>query len=189
MSIVKDQGSGCGSSWAFSAVGAVESAFMIAGITNQTLSDQQVVDCTESYGNYGCSGGLMNLTFKYIIDKGITTESAYPYKGRFQKCQIDGGIYKISNYANVYGCSNFIKVIGTNTISSAPDATNWFTYKSGIFNNCGSQANHGALVVGYTNEYWKVKNSWGPTWGEKGYIRLAPGNTCRVCDFGSYPIL
>lgn len=131
----------------------------------------------------------MNLTFKYIIDKGITTEIAYPYTGRSQKCQADGGKFKISKYANVFGCTNLINALKTTPISSAPDATNWFPYKSGIFSNCGSQPNHGALVVGYTNDYWKVKNCWGPTWGENGFIRLAPGNTCRVCDYGSYPIL
>lgn len=67
-------------------------------------------------------------------------------------------------------------------ISFAPDVINWFSYKSGILSNCGCQIDYGAFAVGYTNEYWKVKSSWGPTWGENGFIRIAL--TCNVYGFG-----
>jgi len=47
---------------------------------------------------------------------------------------------------------------------------------------------HGVLLVGYTSEYWIVKNSWDTTWGENGYIRLAMGNTCGLENTASYPV-
>lgn len=72
-------------------------------------------------------------------------------------------------------------------ISVAVDAQKWSPYRSGIFNSCGLQLDHGVLLVGATNEYWKVKNSWGTSWGEQGYIRLARGNTCGICTEPSYP--
>jgi C1A family cysteine protease len=58
-----------------------------------------------------------------------------------------------------------------------------------VFNNCSiTNLNHAVLLTGISNEYWKIKNSWGLTWGEKGYIKLSRGNTCGVCTEGSYPI-
>jgi C1A family cysteine protease len=82
----------------------------------------------------------------------------------------------------------------TNALQAAPisvavDASNWSLYRGGILGACGTAINHGVLVVGSTNEFWKVKNSWGNTWGESGFIRLKSGNTCDVCSYASYPIL
>lgn len=78
----------------------------------------------------------------------------------------------------------------TSAINSVPvsiccDASNWSSYKTGIFSNCGtSTLNHAILLIGYTADSWIVKNSWGPNWGEKGYIRLKrPGNTCGIYNY------
>ena len=60
-------------------------------------------------------------------------------------------------------------------------------YSSGVFDNCESYLNHGALAVGYTADYWIIKNSWGVSWGENGYIKLKKGNTCGVLNTASYP--
>lgn len=65
------------------------------------------------------------------------------------------------------------------------DASKWSAYHSGIFNDCGKKIDHNVLLAGYTDEYWIIKNSWGTTWGEKGYIRLATGNTCGICQDNS----
>jgi C1A family cysteine protease len=74
-------------------------------------------------------------------------------------------------------------------ISLVVDATIWSQYKTGVISNCGSAVNHGGLLVGSNNDYWTIKNSWGTSWGESGYIRLAKGDTCGVCSYASYPTL
>ena len=73
-------------------------------------------------------------------------------------------------------------------VSVMVDATKWAPYSSGIFSNCETALNHMVLLVGMSDEYWKCKNSWGTTWGEQGYIKLARGNTCGICSNGIYPI-
>lgn len=69
------------------------------------------------------------------------------------------------------------------------DSSNWSEYDQGIFDNCGTKPNHGVLIVGRTKDYWLVRNSWGKSWGEYGYIRLARGNTCGLCESASFPVL
>ena len=85
---IKDQGK-CGSCWAFSTTGSLEGAAFIAGGELKSFSEQQLVDCSTSYGNHGCQGGLMDMAFWYVIDHGITLESKYPYKGTNGKCSYD----------------------------------------------------------------------------------------------------
>lgn len=89
VSPVKDQKS-CGSCWAFSAVGAIESAFLISGKT-LLLSEQQLVDCSGTYGNYGCNGGWMDSAFQYVIDHGLNTQESYPYTARNGVCTVSSG--------------------------------------------------------------------------------------------------
>ena len=96
--------------------------------------------------------------------------------------------FKVSDYDFVDNCNGLGKLIGLKPISVAVDATNWPLYKSGIFSNCGTKVNYMALLVGVVDGNWKVKNSLGNAWGEEGYIRLAPGNTCGICGIGLYPV-
>ena len=68
-------------------------------------------------------------------------------------------------------------------VAVSVDAVNWSSYESGIFTECNNDdLDHAVLLVGMTNTYWKIKNSWGPDWGEEGFIRIGPGNTCGVCS-------
>ena len=67
------------------------------------------------------------------------------------------------------------------------DASNWHYYQSGIFDNCAEGLNHAVFMVGSSDTAWTIKNSWGPAWGENGYIRLKKGNTCGVCFGPSFP--
>ena len=101
---VKNQ-SQCGSCWAFSAIGSLESAHAIFKKTElPNLSEQELVDCSLSYGNAGCMGGLMNFAFDYILDKKINTEKDYPYIGMDQKCneELSGkGPYTLSGCVQV----------------------------------------------------------------------------------------
>jgi len=187
---VKNQGQ-CGSCWAFSAVAAAESAKFLATGTLGDFSEQQLVDCSGSYGNNGCNGGLMDQAFKYLIAEGIKTESSYPYTARDGVCKASSATtdsFKITGYTDVSsGSTSDLEVaLNSRPVAVAVDASSWSSYSGGILTNCGTSLNHGVLAVGYTSSYWLIKNSWGTTWGESGYIRLAPGNTCGIAIAASY---
>ena len=183
---IKNQGQ-CGSCWAFSATGALEALSKIGYGTLESFSEQQLVDCSGSYGNQACNGGLMDNAFKYVKDHGIVHEDQYPYKAVKQTCSQNSGPFKISGFTDVNNCNTLATALNDRPISVAVDATNWSPYKSGVFNNCATRLNHGVLLVGVTDQAWKIKNSWGSTWGESGFIRLARGNTCGICNAASYP--
>jgi len=152
-----------------------------------SFSEQQLVDCSGSYGNQACNGGLMDNSFKYIRDKGIVTEAEYPYKAVKQTCKQDSGPVKIGGYTDIKDCNTLASTLQERVIAVAVDATNWSPYKSGVFNNCKTSLNHGVTLTGLTDGYWRIKNSWGTSWGESGFIRLARGNTCGICNMASYP--
>lgn len=143
-----------------------------------------MVDCAGIvYGNLGCNGGNPINALSYVIKKGLTTETAYPYKGKDQACKIQGGSYKTTGKYASNTCAKLTANINTQPTSVAVDATNWSFYKSGIFSNCKANLNHAVLATGYDSDNnWIIKNSWGTAWGEKGYITLKTGNTCGVCN-------
>lgn len=186
VSRVKNQGS-CGSCWAFSATGSLESAVLIASGDTTTFSEQDLVDCSRSYGNMGCNGGWMDSAFQYIQTSGIATDSDYPYTARDGSCKATTRKQKVTGFVDVPGCDNLLNALSARPISVAVDASTWSPYRSGVMSNCGTAINHGVLLVGVTDDYWKIKNSWGTSWGETGLIRLTRGNTCAVCSYPSYP--
>ena len=186
---VKNQGQ-CGSCWAFSTTGGLEGLSKAKG-NLESFSEQQLVDCSSKYGNHGCNGGLMTNAFKYVKDNGIVHEDEYPYKAHQQKCQKDGGNFKISGYTEIHDCDTLANELKNRVISVAVDASRWSSYHSGVMTNCGTQLNHGVTLVGASSGNWVIKNSWGGSWGEHGFIRLGPSKdkkgTCGVCTMASYP--
>jgi C1A family cysteine protease len=186
---VKDQGQ-CGSCWAFATTGVLESTNLVVRGGTELLSEQELVDCSRGYGNQGCNGGWMNSAFNYIKDNGIASRGSYPYEARDANCRAPSTkAARISGYKDVPGCDALGDAISRQPVAVAVDASNWGSYGQGVFNNCGGAINHGVLAVGVVGGNWKVKNSWGSGWGEAGYIRLSGGNTCAICNYGSYPIL
>ncbi|XP_053205502.1 procathepsin L-like [Panonychus citri] len=200
---VKDQG-GCGSCWAFSTVAAIEGANFLKNGKLVSLSEQNLVDCDRSQDE-GCNGGLMDNAFQYVISNhGIDTEAAYPYAGYDESCRFSAKKVgaTISSYANVTSGDEdaLLSAVAQQPVSVAIDATPVQLYSSGIIDSdteCGSafgQLDHGVTVVGYGTEgskdYWIVKNSWGKSFGEKGYFRLQRGsNLCGIATAASYPIV
>lgn len=163
---VKNQGA-CGSCWAFSTTGSLESAYYLKNNVLPSLSEQQLVDCSRLYLNMGCNGGLMPRAFRYVKAHGITTEANYPYTAKDGKCQTKQGEYKIKSFSIVPkgNCNKLAAALAQQPVSVGVDATNFKFYTSGVFDNCKKHLNHGVLATGYTADYWTIKNSWGTSWG------------------------
>jgi C1A family cysteine protease len=187
---IKDQAQ-CGSCWAFSTVGGMEGCVEIASGSLISMSEQQLVDCDKT--SYGCNGGLMTNAYNYIIKHGgICSESAYPYTARTGTCKDTQctSVATLTGFTNVAtgSVTGLQNACNIEPVSIAVDASNFASYRSGIFSNCGTSLNHGITLVGYVSgQYWICKNSWGAGWGESGYIRLAWGNTCGIANMATYP--
>jgi len=198
---VKNQGQ-CGSCWAFSTTGSTEGAWKIAGNKLVSLSEQQLVDCSGSFGNQGCNGGTMDQAFEYIISNGgICSEAAYPYQGVDGTCQSSSctSVSNIKSYVDVKTMSDAALqaavALGPVSVAIEADQQAFQFYQSGVFKAaCGTNLDHGVLIVGYGTEsnspYWIVKNSWGATWGMEGYILMIRGkDECGINTDPSYPVV
>ena len=130
----------------------------------------------------GCAGGYNYQGLAYVRDHGIDTSENYAYLGHNHGCRHDGGAFKISSVQSAKGCPGIQAALASRPIGVSVDANNWSKYSKGIFSKCEKNLDHDVLLVGMTDIYWKIKNSWGTSWGEDGYIRIATGNTCGICQ-------
>jgi len=201
---VKNQGQ-CGSCWAFSTTGSVEGAWFLAKGQLISLSEQQLMDCSSSEGNWSCEGGLMDSAFEYIIqNKGICTEASYPYQAVDRStCDSCTNVVSISSYTDVTVDSEAAlqQAVAQQPISVAIEADQeaFQFYSSGVLTgDCGTNLDHGVLAVGYGTlsgtDYWKVKNSWGGDWGMSGYVLIQRGKSqqggqCGILMAPSYPVV
>jgi len=201
---VKNQGQ-CGSCWSFSTTGSLEGAWQIASGNLVSLSEQQFVDCDKV--DSGCNGGLMDNAFQYAEKNKLCTEASYPYTAKKGTCDISScttGIKQggVTGFKDVAHDSKeaLMSAVTQQPVSIAIEADKsvFQLYKSGILSGaCGSHLDHGVLLVGYGTEngqdYWKVKNSWGTTWGDQGYIKLLRGKglsgECGLLSEPSYPVV
>ncbi|XP_041651707.1 pro-cathepsin H [Cheilinus undulatus] len=200
---VKNQG-GCGSCWAFSTTGCLESVTAINTGKLVPLSEQQLVDCAQDFNNHGCNGGLPSQAFEYIMyNKGLMSEKDYPYTSFEGTC-----VYKpvlaaafVKNVVNVTANDEKgmeIAVATRNPVSFAFEVTSDFMhYSQGVYTSTqchktADKVNHAVLAVGYGqmkgSPYWIVKNSWGEGWGIEGYFFIERGkNMCGLAACASFP--
>ncbi|PHT82762.1 hypothetical protein T459_11205 [Capsicum annuum] len=172
---IKDQGQ-CGCCWAFSAVAALEGANKLSLGNLISLSEQQLLDCTTENNGYSCKS------------QGASA--------------VDSAV-KINRYENVPASSEpaLLTAVARQPVSVGIAINEDFkSYQSGVYDgNCGDQLNHAVTIIGYgTNEdgakYWLVKNSWGTSWGENGYMKIArdigiEDGICQIATLASYPIV
>lgn len=192
MTTVKEQG-GCGSCWAFAAAETMESHLAIATGVLMNLSPQPMTSCTPNPrhcgGGGGCGGATGQLAFEYAKEHGVSTIWQAPYMSGMS--METGNCTQLSNLMPEVGVEGHVTlprndaaalmeaVATVGPVVITVDASDWFRYDGGIFDGCNEtnpSVNHAVQLAGYGEEngtaYWLVRNSWGPLWGESGYIRL-----------------
>ncbi len=200
---VKDQKQ-CGSCWAFSSTGAIEGQHFLKTKQLVSLSEQNLIDCSGSWGNHGCNGGNPFKAFNYTRDnRGIDTEESYPYEAVEGKCRFSvksigatvTGYVRIP-YSDESALLEAVTTVGPIAVAIDASDTTFQQYSGGVYYNswCSTwNLDHAVLIVGYGTyggkDYWLVKNSWGEDWGMDGYIRMArnKNNNCGIATSAVYP--
>ncbi|CAL4123327.1 unnamed protein product [Meganyctiphanes norvegica] len=202
----------CGSCWAFSAVSSIESQIFLTNGRLVKLSEQYLVDCSKGYafpnkeGRTGCAGGWKQRAIRYVGNNGIAFRKKYPYTA------VGGGLCNEGAPKTSYQVTGIQRVnpgkdaeLLNALVNRGPVAVSIFVtknfrkYKRGVLDdelcNTTKRINHAVVLVGYGNEkgkdYWLIRNSWGKSWGEKGYIKLARTveNHCRISQFAHIPVV
>lgn len=205
---VKDQNQkNCNSCWAFAAVAATEGLLKISTGKLTSLSAQQVLDCTG--GNNTCKGGHIHDALRYIASAGgqLSTDSGYPYGGVKDICRTSSPVGAGAATAIIHGVQKVTPhdkdalraAVAKQPVAADMDSSdpNFQLYNGGVFrgsSSCGKKRNHAVAVVGYGTasdgtKYWLLKNSWGTSWGEDGYMRIAVDADCAVSDRPAYPFV
>jgi len=198
---VKNQGS-CGSCWTFGAVGGLETRYKQLSGTLRDFAEQEYLDCVyENAGRDGCNGGWPDDGYDYSRKNGGRLASAanYKYEAKDGKCQGSSKpnalvAYKITGVKSIGGTEAAnIEALATGSLSVAFEVTNYFQqYSSGIMKDttCSGRPNHAVTAVGYTEKFVLVKNSWGGTWGDKGFVKYARNfHNCGLFKYSSFPVL
>jgi len=202
---VKNQGQ-CGSCWAFSTVGNIEGVNFVQTKKLVSLSEQELVDCdkTGPDGDLGCQGGLPSNAFKFLIatKTGLEAESKYPYQAQDGTCHAQKAdeLIFISSWKLIASDEDQMAAAlvqyGPLSIGINANAMQW--YGGGIANPWSVLCNpksidHGVVIVGYGSEpkkFWKIRNSWGASWGEEGYYRIVRGvNKCGLTSMPTTAII
>jgi len=190
---IKNQGA-CGSCWTFSAAETVESANLMANNPKgaQHGSEQEILDCCHADGSAGCNGGDPRAAIAWVGQVGgLELNSCYPYQARDGPCRSNRcpRFYSVKRVLAVAQNENSVyeALAHYGPLSIGVDAMSWQNYGGGVVRGgCGNQMDHAVQLVGYNANggYWIVRNSWGPSWGESGYIYLGwGGNVCGMVNY------
>ncbi|KAF0697771.1 Aste57867_11564 [Aphanomyces stellatus] len=203
---IQNQGQ-CGSCWAFAVLSAVETTMCLKS-PNKTLvklSEQQLTSCDSATGNAGCQGGYPTKAIDYVAATGVCLLRDYPYVSGTSKesgtcatscTKVQTQVKKAVSVAP--GDAALIEALQTRTVVAGVAAGNdeWKQYSGGVLNSCSTaELDHAVVVVGYTDESFKIRNSWGTAWGDQGFMYLRRGGdvdangTCGVTMEASYPSL
>jgi C1A family cysteine protease len=199
----------CSSCFAFSALAAVEGAVSKKYGKMTKLSEQAIIDCNTNpvTGNWGCNGGWMGAVFEYIIgNNGTEPAKSYPYEQFQMSCRFNASHATgfLKSYGYIIGNEEVLEqalfLLGPLALGVNARTEKFFDYGMGIFDDpeCNSQINHGVTLVGYgidrtfspPKPYWIIRNSWGISWGENGYMRMIRGkNMCGITKYVVFPVV
>jgi cathepsin L len=176
------------------------------------LSPQQIASCSpnpeQCGGSGGCEGATYDVSFGYATDAthsggGLYSEYQYAYNsyyGQDYDCKtLSDPVAGINGYTTL-ASNNYTQLMNAvaqvGPVAVVVDASAWGTYKEGVFDGCDTESpdiNHGVVVVGYGvcekhGPYWLIRNSWSPSWGEAGYIKLRRSdNDASNCAMDTTP--
>ncbi|XP_031334268.1 cathepsin L1-like [Photinus pyralis] len=195
----------CASCYAFASVAAIESHYFLKSGSLQAISPQNIVDCSkvEPYDNSGCQHGAVDPSFDYVKDNGINSDEVYPYTEKEGECKFrtDESVTRVRDYVvldegDEKGLQEAVATKGPVVAGMDASAESFQFYGSGIYYEpkCGNsidRLNHAVLIVGYTPDYWIIKNSYGVQWGENGYAKISRNvsNQCGIATYALYPVV
>ena len=156
------------------------------------LSVQQVIECANNGLTFGCGGGYLEGALTHIQLNGIAADNSYPYTsantGAVDKCKYMGGQFKIKSFESIEqgNCMQVINKLKVGPVAAGIAGYTLQFYDSGVFNDCDLILDHAVVIVGYRSGVgWRIKNSWGIKWGQKGYGWIQDGNTCGICNMAT----
>jgi cathepsin F len=190
----------CGGCWAFATTAVIESQYMMKYGNNISLSEQQLIDCDEN--NLKCEGGNMRKAFLYLQENGLMKSEDYPFINGEGECKYDENkaVIKVKEFNFVPKDEEEMKkaLFKYGPLAGAINGIMMAFYEKGVYEPwfsslCPDNINHAVVIVGYgidkeTNkQFWRVKNSWGPQWGENGYFRIIRGE--GICGIKRYNLI
>lgn len=190
----------CGGCWAFATTSALESQYFIKYGSNISFSEQQLIDCDEN--NLKCEGGNMRKAFLYLQEHGLMKSEDYPFINGEGECNYNENktVIKVTEFSFIPKDEEEMKkaLYKYGPLAGAVNGVMLVFYDGGIYEPqystyCPDSINHAVVIVGYgidkeTNKkFWRVKNSYGPKWGENGYFRMVRGE--GYCGIKRYNLI